>query len=558
MLKSLHISNYALIDHVDVEFDAGFNVITGETGAGKSIILGALSLILGGRADTRVVTDRERKSVVEAIFVTDNYPDLDKVMDSNDLDHEDSTIILRREITPSGRSRAFVNDTPVALNVIREVALHLIDIHSQHRNQLLADPSYQMEIIDNLAGNSERLKSYRLRYSALRQAMKKLKASRERIKRGKDDADFTRYQYDQINNLNLYEGEQEELERNRELLVNVTNIKSHIFTALQALSEADSNNAASLLTEASEALEPISDHLNQDDNIIDRLESAKIEIDDITSSLQHFDSTLTADQSELEIIEERLNTIYALEQRHNVDSTEALLEIRDNLAKKLNEIDSGDDTLAQLEKEARKALALVKDEAAELTASRKESAAAFADTLRAIAAPLGMGNLRCEVNVTPADISPTGADKVEFLFAFNKNQTPLPVGATASGGEISRLMLSIKSIIGRHMQLPSIIFDEIDSGVSGEIAARMGAMMKEISASIQVTAITHLPQVAALGDSHYKVYKADDDESTHTFVTRLNDYDTRVMEIAKMLSGSNPSAEAKANAQALLKQGKPQ
>lgn len=557
MLKSLHISNYALIDRVDVEFDAGFNVITGETGAGKSIILGALSLILGGRADTRVVTDRERKSVVEAIFVTGNYPDLDKVMDSNDLDHEDSTIILRREITPSGRSRAFVNDTPVALNVMREVALHLVDIHSQHRNQLLADPSYQMEIIDNLAGNSERLKSYRLRYSVLRQAMKKLKATRERLKRESDDADFTRYQYDQINNLNLYEGEQEDLERNRELLANVTNIKSRIFTAIRALSEADSN-AASLLAEASEALDPISGHLNQDDNIIDRLESAKIEIDDIISSLQQFDSTLTADPAELEMIEERLNTIYSLEQRHNVDSTEALLKIRDNLAKKLNEIDSGDDTLTQLEKEARKALALVKDEAAELTASRKDSAAAFANTLRAIAAPLGMGNLRCEVSVTPTDISPTGADKVEFLFAFNKNQTPLPVGATASGGEISRLMLSIKSIIGRHMQLPSIIFDEIDTGVSGEIAARMGAMMKDISASIQVTAITHLPQVAALGDSHYKVYKADDDESTHTFVTRLDDYDARVMEIAKMLSGSNPSAEAKANAQALMKQGKPQ
>lgn len=551
MLKSLHISNYALIDRVDIELGSGFNVITGETGAGKSIILGALSLILGGRADTRVVADRNRKSVVEAQFVAEGYSDLDRVMEANDLDREDSLVILRREITPSGRSRAFVNDTPVALTVMREVALHLIDIHSQHRNQLLADPAYQMEIIDNLAGNEERLRSYRTKYKALRSAMKKLKTMREQIRKESDDADFTRYQFEQIDSLGLYEGEQEDLERERDILADVNNIKSHVFDALQALSDADSN-AVAMLGTATEALSGIEDHLAKDDNIIERLESVAIELDDIASTLHSFDNTLSADPGRLEAVEERLNTIYTLQQRHNVDSTEALLEIRDNLAEKLESVDNGGEILADLEKEARKALALVKEAAAELTNARKATANRFADDLRAIAAPLGMSNLRCEVRVSPADISSTGADKVEFLFAFNKNQAPLPVGATASGGEISRLMLSIKSIIARHMQIPSIIFDEIDTGVSGEVASRMGAMMRDISAAIQVTAITHLPQVAALGNSHYKVYKADDEESTHTFVKPLDDMDTRIMEIAKMLSGADPAPEALANARILL------
>lgn len=551
MLKSLHISNYALIDRVDIELGSGFNVITGETGAGKSIILGALSLILGGRADTRVVADRNRKSVVEAQFVADGYADLDRVMEANDLDREDSLVILRREITPSGRSRAFVNDTPVALTVMREVALHLIDIHSQHRNQLLADPAYQMEIIDNLAGNEERLRSYRTKYKALRSAMKKLKTMREQIRKESDDADFTRYQFEQIDSLGLYEGEQEDLERERDILADVNNIKSHVFDALQALSDADSN-AVAMLGTVTEALSGIEEHLAKDDNIIERLESVAIELDDIASTLHSFDNTLSADPGRLEAVEERLNTIYALQQRHNVESTEALLEIRDNLAEKLESVDNGGEILADLEKEARKALALVKEAATELTDARKATANRFADDLRAIAAPLGMSNLRCEVRVSPADISSTGADKVEFLFAFNKNQAPLPVGATASGGEISRLMLSIKSIIARHMQIPSIIFDEIDTGVSGEVASRMGAMMRDISAAIQVTAITHLPQVAALGNSHYKVYKADDEESTHTFVKPLDDMDTRIMEIAKMLSGADPAPEALANARILL------
>ncbi len=551
MLKSLHISNYALIDRVDIELGSGFNVITGETGAGKSIILGALSLILGGRADTRVVADRNRKSVVEAQFVAEGYSDLDRVMEANDLDREDSLVILRREITPSGRSRAFVNDTPVALTVMREVALHLVDIHSQHRNQLLADPAYQMEIIDNLAGNEERLRSYRTKYKALRSAMKKLKTMREQIRKESDDADFTRYQFEQIDSLGLYEGEQEDLERERDILADVNNIKSHVFDALQALSDADSN-AVAMLGTATEALSGIEEHLAKDDNIIERLESVAIELDDIASTLHSFDNTLSADPGRLEAVEERLNTIYALQQRHNVDSTEALLEIRDNLAEKLESVDNGGEILADLEKEARKSLALVKEAAAELTDARKATANRFADDLRAIAAPLGMSNLRCEVRVSPADISSTGADKVEFLFAFNKNQAPLPVGATASGGEISRLMLSIKSIIARHMQIPSIIFDEIDTGVSGEVASRMGAMMRDISAAIQVTAITHLPQVAALGNSHYKVYKADDEESTHTFVKPLADMDTRIMEIAKMLSGADPAPEALANARILL------
>lgn len=550
MLKSLHISNYALIDRVDIDFTPGLNIITGETGAGKSIMLGALSLILGGRADTRVVSDHSVKSVIEASIDVSGYPALGQYCIDNDIEWDPTECILRREITPAGRSRAFINDSPVPLNRLQGVALQLVDIHSQHQNLLLARPEYQMQIIDTLAGNERLLDIHRARWNDFRQKMKKLKATRLQLERDRRDEEYTRYQFEQLDRLNLIAGEQDELEARRDVLNNLTDIKTSLDMALDALSEGPSN-ALDRLNAASDALAGISSVLPADASIDSRLESAVIDLGDIAATLSRLNDSLNADPAELEVIEERLNSIYDLQHRHNVETVEDLIRLRDSLASQLGLLDDSDDIVAGLEREARRSRALARESAADLTKARTEAAEAFAKRLRELAAPLGMKNLRCDIRVSPADLSATGADAVDFLFSFNKNQEPMPVGATASGGEISRLMLCVKSIIASHMQLPSIIFDEIDTGVSGDVAGRMGEMMRALSANIQVIAITHLPQVASKGNSHFKVYKEDDDNATHTRIIRLDD-NARVDELAVMLSGDTVSDAARANARSLL------
>lgn len=550
MLKSLHISNYALIDRVDIDFTPGLNIITGETGAGKSIMLGALSLILGGRADTRVVSDHSVKSVIEASIDVSGYPALGQYCIDNDIEWDPTECILRREITPAGRSRAFINDSPVPLNRLQGVALQLVDIHSQHQNLLLARPEYQMQIIDTLAGNERLLDIHRARWNDFRLKMKKLKATRLQLERDRRDEEYTRYQFEQLDRLNLIAGEQDELEARRDVLNNLTDIKTSLDMALDALSEGPSN-ALDRLNAASDALAGISSVLPADASIDSRLESAVIDIGDIAATLSRLNDSLNADPAELEVIEERLNSIYDLQHRHNVETVEDLIRLRDSLASQLGQLDDSDDIVAGLEREARRSRALARESAADLTKARTEAAEAFAKRLRELAAPLGMKNLRCDIRVSPADLSATGADTVDFLFSFNKNQEPMPVGATASGGEISRLMLCVKSIIASHMQLPSIIFDEIDTGVSGDVAGRMGEMMRALSTNIQVIAITHLPQVASKGNSHFKVYKEDDDNATHTRIIRLDD-NARVDELAVMLSGDTVSDAARANARSLL------
>lgn len=550
MLKSLHISNYALIDRVDIDFTPGLNIITGETGAGKSIMLGALSLILGGRADTRVVSDHSVKSVIEASIDVSGYPALGQYCIDNDIEWDPTECILRREITPAGRSRAFINDSPVPLNRLQGVALQLVDIHSQHQNLLLARPEYQMQIIDTLAGNERLLDIHRARWNDFRQKMKKLKATRLQLERDRRDEEYTRYQFEQLDRLNLIAGEQDELEARRDVLNNLTDIKTSLDMALDALSEGPSN-ALDRLNAASDALAGISSVLPAEASIDSRLESAVIDLGDIAATLSRLNDSLNADPAELEVIEERLNSIYDLQHRHNVETVEDLIRLRDSLASQLGQLDDSDDIVAGLEREARRSRALARESAADLTKARTEAAEAFAKKLRELAAPLGMKNLRCDIRVSPADLSATGADAVDFLFSFNKNQEPMPVGATASGGEISRLMLCVKSIIASHMQLPSIIFDEIDTGVSGDVAGRMGEMMRALSTNIQVIAITHLPQVASKGNSHFKVYKEDDDNATHTRIIRLDD-NARVDELAVMLSGDTVSDAARANARSLL------
>jgi len=551
VLESLHISNYALIDVIDIDFHSGFNVITGETGAGKSIILGALSLILGGRADSRVVTNPEAKSVIEAVFTVNDYPSLKKYCLEADIEWDDDRCILRREVAPAGRSRAFVNDSPVPLSKLQAVAMHLVDIHSQHQNQLLATPEFQMKIIDTLAANGTRLGEYTKRYNALREAVRQLKIMRAKVEKCREDEEFTRFQLEQLEELNLLPGEQADLEREREVMSNIAVIKNALNRAAGSLSM-DAENAVSLIDSAIDSCDDLNGVLNPSDDIPERLESAKIELSDIASTLNGLNESLSADPSELTAIEDRLNSIYSLCHKHHVDNSDGLIALRDTLRAKLNALDNSDDLLKELEKEARRAKTLAKETAAEISAARKIEAEKFGQMLREVAMPLGMKNIQCDIQVLPADMSATGIDTVHFMFAFNKNQPLMPVGATASGGEISRLMLSIKSIIASRMQLPSIIFDEIDTGVSGDVANRMGIMMRDISKSIQVTAITHLPQVASKGDVQYRVYKEDDDHSTHTHISRLSD-EERVTAIAAMLGGSSIDEAAMAAARSLIK-----
>ena len=550
MLKSLHISNYALIDTVDINFHHGFNTITGETGAGKSIMLGALSLILGGRADVKAVRDSGKKSVIEASFEVSKYPRLKEYCLDNDIEWDDTLCILRREIAPAGRSRAFINDSPVTLDLLSHVAMQLVDIHSQHQNQLLTSDEFQLRVIDNLAGNGELLSEYSRRYAAYRNTLKRLHDTKKLIEQNRNDEDFTRFQLEQLDELGLTDGEQEQLEHDRDILSNITDIKSTLSGALDSLSEG-THNALGLLAETSDYCEELSQYLEDSDNISERLETVRIELRDIAETLSAYDQEFQADPEELEAIESRLNTIYSLQQKHRVSTVGELITLREELRDKLDKLENSTFTIEELEKEARRAKAAAKQLALELSQRRTEEAARLEETLRETAMPLGMKNLRTQVKVSQGELTPTGMDKVEFLFAFNKNQPLMPVGGTASGGEISRLMLSIKAIIATKMQLPSIIFDEVDTGVSGDVANRMGAMMQDISRNIQVITITHLPQVAAKGNAHFKVYKEDDDEATHTRIRELN-ADDRVDELAVMLSGSKVDEAARANARSLL------
>lgn len=553
MLQTLSISNYALIDRVEIDFTAGFNVITGETGAGKSIMLGALSLLLGGRADTRTVADPSRKSVIEADFLLESdYPGLRALCVENDIDWDGKHCLLRREISAAGgRSRAFVNDSPVALSRLRDVALHLIDIHSQHQNQLLAQPSFQLDVIDALAGNAGRLEEYRRRYEAFKAAVKRLKVTQKKLELSRENEEYTRYQLARIDELNLSPGEQQELERQREVATNISSLKSGLRRVIAALSDDNDEGVISRLHEAEAASASIVSLLGEE--VTSRLESARIEIEDILSTFTDADEDLQSDPRLLEEIEQRLSAIYDLQRRHKVETVEELIAIAESLRSRLTVIDNGDEEVSHLRAEARRLRALALEQAAQLSEARHEAASQLRDELLRVARPLGMKNLDVDIRVSPADISSTGTDHVDFLFSFNKNQPLTTVAGVASGGEISRLMLSVKTIIASHMRLPSIIFDEIDTGVSGEVAGRMGAMMRQMASDIQVIAITHLPTVAAKGASHFKVYKYDDETSTHTAIRRLSD-DERIDELAMMLSGDSAGAEARAAAASLMKE----
>ncbi len=550
MIETLHISNYALIDTVDITLHPGLNIITGETGAGKSIMLGALSLLMGGRADSKAMRDASRKSVVEASFSADSFAGMEAFCKENDIDFDPGHIILRREVAPGGRSRAFINDTPVTLTVLRQMALMLVDIHSQHQNLLLASPPYQLRVLDSLAGNDKRLAEFAGQYSRYRHAVKEYQLTRRKIEQTRREEAYLRHQYAQLAQAQLVDGEQEELEREREVLSNMADIKEALASVISALREGE-ENADSMLKQAYDGAVSLSDLIEDADMLAERLDSLRVECRDVADSFQEYDRSLSADPGQLEAVEERLNLLYDLERKHHTDTVAALIGIRDSIKGKLDAIDSGDEALRDLEQGARRAKKEALELARGISEVRHKEAVKFADILKERAVPLGMKNLQVEISVKEADLSATGIDQVEFLFAFNKNQPLLPVGNTASGGEISRLMLSIKSIVADKMELPSLIFDEVDTGVSGDVANRMGEMMLAISDNIQVIAITHLPQVAAKGSAHYKVFKEDTDSSTVTRIRQLSD-DDRVDELALMLSGSVDNEAARATACSLL------
>lgn len=551
MLESLHISNYALIDRIDIDFSDGLNIITGETGAGKSIILGALSMLLGGRADMKAIGKIQEKSVIEATFDISGNDAVEKFCIENDIDHNASHCILRRELAVSGRSRSFINDTPATLAQLSQLGLLLIDIHSQHQNQLLTSPEFQLKIIDSLAGKASLLEQYSQAYNQYRAALQKYKVAKTSIQRDSENRDFMEFQLGQLNYLSLNPGELSDLLTRRDQIASDTEIKSYLSEAREALSEGP-HNALAQIGKLRDALTELIDVLPQKDDLLSRIDTIDIELDDISQTLSEADARYEYDPSDLEYLEQRISDIQSAMHKYHVDTEEQLISLRDKLQKRINLLDDADNILLQLQNKAKAAKRAAMQLAQSLSMSRSEAALKFADTLQSTAMPLGMKNIVCRIPVVQGDLTPTGIDTVEFLFAFNKNQAPIPVSGAASGGEVSRLMLSIKSIIADKIQLPTIVFDEVDTGVSGDVAQRMGIMMEKMSSRLQVIVITHLPQVAALGKRHFKVFKEDDEFSTHTYIKTL-DHTQRIDELALMLSGDSDNKAARTTAESLLK-----
>lgn len=550
MLRHLHIRNYALIKKLDIDFDKGFSAITGETGAGKSIMIGALNLLAGQRADTKVLLEDAEKCVIEATFDISLYC-LSKLFESLDLDYSDECVI-RREISRSGKSRAFVNDSPVQLSVMREVASHLFDIHSQHQNLLLNDPSFLLGFVDAIAGNDKEREDYRLAYNDY------LKAKREYdnfIKNaGKDsgEADYWKYQLEQISNAKLRDGEQEELEEELNVLTHAEEIKTGIYS-ISELFDSDDGGILTALKKQVGIASSLQQLFPQANALGDRLESAYLELKDIAYEVSGLADDVTFDQERLENVNARLDLIYSLQQKFHAATIADLLHLADDISAKLSAIENYDEQKELLEKQLASAHAEAENAASALGNSRSTVFESISNEIETVLHGLGMPNGKVKiVSQTKAELSPSGKDELSMLFTANKNRELQDAAQVASGGELARLMLAVKSIICRVRVLPTIIFDEIDTGVSGEIAAKMGDMMKEMGQRMQVLSITHLPQIAAKGARQYKVYKEDDGDSTATNI-RLLDDGQRVNELALMLSGNTITQAAIDNAKELLR-----
>ena len=550
MLKSLFIRNYVLIDELDIRFDDGFSVITGETGAGKSIILGALSLVLGERADTKSIQKGSDKCVIEACFEISTY-DLELFFKDNDLDYDAKECLLRRELHGSGKSRAFINDSPVQLSVVKELGDKLIDVHSQHRNLLLSDKHFQLNVVDLMAKTEQLLSTYHEEYDIYLSVSKALDDLKEKVQNAKTEEDYIRFQYEELSSAKLKNGEQEELERESDILSHTEEIKTVLYKITDLLS-GENLSVTSSLKEALSSVEQLSAYFPKAEGYAERLQSSYIDISDLAAETNVLKDDIEFNPDRLDRVNERLNTIYSLQQKHRVSSVEELIVKRDDFGLKLQKIDSFDEEFDKLLKQQKESYAVLEKKAGEITVLRKKASVNIEKQLIERMTLLGMPHSRFKILFTPkSKPASTGMDDVSFIFSANKNEQLKPIAQTASGGEISRLMLCIKSMIAGYTTLPSIIFDEIDSGVSGEIADKMAGIMQDLGIKMQVITITHLPQIAAKGQTHYFVYKEDTPDRTLTRISRLDD-DERINETARMLSGSEKTQAAIDNAKALL------
>ena len=551
MIRKLSIRNYALIDALDIDFYSGFSVVTGETGAGKSIILGALSLLLGQRADSKAVKSGATKAVIEGFFDISAYS-LRSFFEYNDLEYDPENCILRREMQASGKSRAFINDTPVSLAQLKELGDQLVDIHSQHQNLLLGDGRFQMKVIDVLAHNDQILSDYNKEYKKYKLIIKDLERLTIENENNRQEEDYIRFQLEQLQEIALVDGEQETLEQEQEMLTHAEEIKSELYT-LSGYFESENIGGLSLMKNILSGVRSLHRIYPSVESLQNRLETLYIEFKDIAEDIETRLESVSIDPERLAEVEERLDAIYRLQQKHRVQTVSELLEIQRKLAAKLEMIDSSDEAINLLEQKIAGQKDVLCRMAGELSQKRADAALCFSKMLVSAATPLGMPNLRFEVFFrTKEDLDENGAEQVQFLFSANKNQSLQPVAEVASGGEISRLMLCIKSLIAGAVALPTIIFDEVDTGVSGEIADKMGVIMKNMACYMQVISITHLPQVASKGSFHYRVYKSDTDSDTVTRIDCLSE-EERIEEIARMLSGVELTDAALSNARELLR-----
>lgn len=554
MLRHLSIHNYALIDALDIELDEGLTILTGETGAGKSVMMGAISLLTGDRADSKVLANREGKAVVEGVFekVTEG---MKEAFDANDLDWNDGQVIVRREISANGRSRAFINDSPVTLPLLAELAGGMVDIHSQHSNRLLSRQEHQLRIIDSMADNSDLLADYRkdfARFASMRVKIRKIREARER---NRENRQFRAFQLEQLTRINPKRGELAEVEKTFDILSGADELRNSLNSAAYSLSMADVS-AISLIGEAGTSLDNVDFTLfetpeSEGPGLMERLQNAYIELKDIGDTISRIASGIESDPARLAKADARLRELYEAVKRFKVEDYDKLVDLYESLKAENEDATGGNDLLAELESEAKALGEKLKEKAEKISRSRENAAATFSKTLNEAAKPLGLKNLRFEVCMEQGKLTPDGKDTVEFYCSFNKNQPMMPLAQSASGGEMARLTLCIKAITAGKLKLPTVIFDEIDTGVSGDIADRMGSMMAEIAAGMQVLAITHLPQVAAKGRSHLLVYKQDEKERTVSNVRRLNP-EERVRELARMLSGREINSAALDNARSLL------
>lgn len=553
MLKKLDIRNFTLIDHLEMALYPGFSVITGETGAGKSIVIGAIGLLLGNRADAKQVKRGCDKCIIEATFDLSIYHSdvLKDFFEDNDLDYEPEECLLRREVNANGKSRAFINDTPVTLALMRELGEQLIDVHSQHQNLLLSKEDFQLNVVDIIARDRQQLADYRAAFAEYRSAQRRLEELREQIATSRDNEDFLRFQQKELSEANLASGEQEQLEQEAELMSHAEDIKRALHEADYGLS-GDDTGIVNLTRSIAAQLRSVADVYPEAQELAERLESCFVELKDISQEISSKVDDVEYDPQRFNLIAQRLDTIYTLQQKFHVQTVDELLDRLNGINAQLDNIDNSDEELQELERSVEKLHAVCVEKAVVLTDMRRKSATVVEQELSKLLVPLGIPKVRFKVEVSPADISTNGADKVMFLFSANSSTDMQPVSQVASGGEIARVMLSLKAMISKAIGLPTIIFDEIDTGVSGRVAEQMAHIMRDMGkANRQVICITHLPQIAAAGSTHYKVAKQETEQGTVSTMTQLSD-EQRITEIAQMLSGSDVSQAAVDNAKSLL------